>query len=120
LATPITRSLVQVNKQCHLTDGHKRYRSQGKKRNNKYLDQLSRRLNVQASYEIGDKILIELKESLEKDMLKNDLICLSSTHNNVNLEKCHVQLSDELDDDHKPHREQSKNKIFFVYFICKF
>jgi hypothetical protein len=110
LATPITRRLVQVNQQCG--------RFNRKKKNNEYLNKISRRLNVQTVQEVGDNILIELQKPLEKNILDNDLICLTSTNQNINLEKCHVELVDEsdnkMDDDHMSHREHSKNNIFFV------
>jgi hypothetical protein len=105
-ATPITRSLIQVNQQCGRFDR--------KKKTNEYLDKISRRLDIQTVQEVGDKILIELQKPLEKTILDNDLICLTSTNNNINLEKCHVELVDEIDDDHAPRRERSKNKIFFL------
>jgi len=117
-ATPITRSLIQVNQQCDRFDRHKNRRFGRKKETNEYLDKISRRLDIQTVQEVGDKILIELQKPLEKTILDNDLICLTSTNNNINLEKCHVELVDELDDeiddDHAPRRERSKNKIFFL------
>jgi len=114
LATPITRSLIQVNQQCGQFNRPKRRRLVGKKENNEYLDKISRRLNVQTVQEIDDKILIELQKPLEKNILENDLICLTSTNNNINLEKCHVELADEFDDDYVSNREHSKNNIFFL------
>jgi hypothetical protein len=109
LATPITRSLIQVNQQCQLSDAPKRRRFSAKKRNNDYSKQIFRRLNVQISREIGDKILLELKTPLGKDILDKDLVCLASTNKNINLEKCHVELVDETDDDDDDdHRGHSK------------
>ncbi|CAF2351423.1 unnamed protein product [Rotaria sp. Silwood2] len=97
VARPITRSLVQVNKQCHRFDRSQRHRSGRKNRNDKYLDKILSRLNVQTSQEVGDKILIELKNPLEKKILEKDLICLKSTNKNMNFDKCYVEIVDELD-----------------------
>ena len=124
LAKPITRSLIQVNKQCHKFGGRKHRRVGGKKKNNKYLDIISRRLHVKSTHEVGDKILIELKKPLEKNMIKNDLACLTSTNDNINLNKCYVEVNDEVDDDDDDdHKPSSKNKLFLLYdlfknFIC--
>ena len=95
-AKPITRSLVQATKQCNQFRGSKHHRRFGKnKKYEKYLDKISRRLNVQQSSEIGDKILIELKKPLERKMLDKDLLCLTSVNNDINLEKCYVETTDE-------------------------
>ncbi|CAF3557538.1 unnamed protein product [Rotaria sordida] len=99
IARPITRSLVQVNKRCHRVDRSQHHRFGRKNRNEQYLDKILRRLNVQTSQEVGDKILIELQTPLEKKVLDNDLICLQSTNKNMNLDKCYVEIVDELDDD---------------------
>ncbi|CAF0831940.1 unnamed protein product [Rotaria sp. Silwood1] len=99
VARPITRSLVQVNKQCHRFDRSQHHRYGRKNRNEKYLDKIVSRLNVQTSQEVGDNILIELKKPLEKKILENDLICLTSTNKNMNFDKCYVEIVDELDDD---------------------
>jgi len=118
-ATPITRSLIQANKQCGRFDRHKDRQFGRKKEINEYLDKISRRLDVQTVQEMDDKILIELQKPLEKNILDNDLICLTSTNNKINLEKCHV----ELDDDHAPRREHSKNEVFFlkvIFFFVEF
>ena len=98
LATPLTRSLIQVNTQCD--------RLGANENNKKYLNKIVRRLNVEISQKLGDKILLELKTPLEKDILKDDLLCLASANNNINLEKCYVELVDV-----QP-KEQSKKMIF--------
>ncbi|CAM4918191.1 unnamed protein product [Rotaria socialis] len=123
MAKPITRSLIQVKKQCHRMDGPKHHRGPGgKNRKNQYLDKIIRRLDVKSTHEIGDKILIELKHPLEKKMLDNDLMCLKSTSNEkIDLEKCHVELVEELnnavdDDDgdgdhhHMPHKQRKHRR----------
>ncbi|CAF1077847.1 unnamed protein product [Adineta steineri] len=116
LATPITRSLVQVNKQCHRFDGPNKRHRYGEKRNkNEYLEKISRRLDIQSSEEIGDKILLELKKPLDTHMVQKDLVCLASKTHDINFEKCHMELVDDSDDDmdddndsdeddHKPHK----------------
>jgi hypothetical protein len=113
-ATPVTRSLVQVNKQCGRFDRPKHRRSGGKNNNNEYIDKISRRLDIQRVDEMDDKIFIELQKPLDKHIVDNDLICLTSTENNINLEKCHVELAEESDDDDdEPPKKYRKNKIFF-------
>jgi hypothetical protein len=126
LATPITRSLIQVDKQCHRHDRLKYHRYGESKRKDHYLNKITRRLNVQSSEEIGDKILLELKTPLEKNMIQNDLVCLTSTNKDINLEKCHLELNDdELDDDidddddqdHMAHRRHSKKRNIFMRIV---
>jgi hypothetical protein len=85
LATPLTRSLIQLNKDCP------RLHPNTKSKND--LSKVARRLNVESSHKLGDEILIELKDPLDKDILSNDLLCLASANNNINLEKCHVVLT---------------------------
>lgn len=84
LAKPLTRSLIQVKKDCQ------RIEANDKKKD--YLKKIVRRLNAVQSDKIGEKILIQLKDPLEKNILDNDLLCLSTTTNNIDLEKCYVKL----------------------------
>jgi hypothetical protein len=116
LATPITRSLIQVNKQCHQTAQRKHHRGVSKRRNDKYLDQISRRLIVQSVKEMDDKILIGLKTPLDKTILDRDLVCLASTKNNIDLDKCSIELANLLDagltDDKGQSKKNSKNLSF--------
>lgn len=109
-ATPITRSLIQVNQQCSRFQRSRHHRHGENKEMNNYLGKISRRLNVQKIQEIDDKIFIELQKPLDKNITENDLICLTSTNNNVNLEKCYVELVDDSDDDYMSYRERSKKK----------
>jgi hypothetical protein len=56
-------------------------------------------------------------------MIKNDLVCLTSTNDNINLNKCYVEVNDEVDDHDDDHKPSSKNKFFLLYdlfknFIC--
>ncbi|CAF5175414.1 unnamed protein product, partial [Rotaria magnacalcarata] len=98
MAKPITRSLIHVKKQCHRIDGPKHHHgSGGKNKKDQYLDKIMHRLDVKSTHEIGDRILIELKNPLEKEMLDKDLMCLKSTSNQkINFEKCHVELAEEI------------------------
>jgi len=84
LAKPLTRSLLQVNKQCQQLDATKNKQN--------YLNKIVRRLNVESSKKIGDKILLELKKPIEKSILNQDLLCLATNNNNINLEKCYVEF----------------------------
>lgn len=120
LATPITRSLIQVNqKQCMESNRPKQGRFSRRKELNENLKKISRRLNVQTIQEINDKIFIELQKPLEKNIIEHDLICLTSTNNNINLEKCYVELVDQSNNDDMSWRERSKNRAFlFLINIC--
>jgi hypothetical protein len=102
LAKPLTRSLVQVNKECQ--------RLGANEKNKNYLNKIIRRLNVNTSEKLNDKILIHLKDSLEKDLLDDDLVCLSTENNNIDLEKCYVEFI----------VKQSKEKFFFFLLIQNF
>jgi len=43
---------------------------------------------------------VELKEPLAKDILENDLVCLTATkNNNINLESCYIEIPDDSDTD---------------------
>jgi hypothetical protein len=117
MATPITRSLIQVDKQCEQSSKSKHRRSSRRNRNNAYIDKISRRLNVQNVHEDEEKIFIELQKPLEKNILQNDLICLTSMNNNIDLETCYVELADELYDDYVPDREHSKDMMSVLYVI---
>jgi hypothetical protein len=75
------------------------------------MDKISRRLNVQNIHEDDEKIFIELQKPLEKNIVQKDLICLTSINKNINLEQCHIELTDDLYDDHVPDREHSKDMI---------
>ena len=86
LAKPLTRSLIQVKKDCQ------RIEANDKKKD--YLKKIVRRLNVERSDKVGEKILIQLKNPLEKTILNNDLLCLSISTNNIDLEKCYVKLAE--------------------------
>jgi len=93
LAIPLTSSLVQANKQCQ---------SLGANEDNKnYFNRIARRINIEKSKTIGDKILVELKTPIDKDILENDLVCLSSDNNNIDLEKCYVDLVVQEPKEHK-------------------
>lgn len=83
-ATPITRSLLQVTKECS--------RFGGRKRNNDYVDQLIHRLSVEKVYENEQKIFIQLQKPLKQKILRNDLICYKSNEENqINFEKCYIE-----------------------------
>jgi hypothetical protein len=84
LAKPLTSSLVQVKKECQRFGPNEKRKS--------YLNKIVRRLDVSTTQKIGDKILVELETPLEKNILENDLLCLSEENNNINLEKCYIQL----------------------------
>lgn len=122
-AKPITRSLVQVNGHCDHLDQPKHYRPHGKQRNHGYIDRVVRRLNVRATHEVDDKILIELKDPLEKSILDNDLVCLKSSNNQkMNFEKCYVEVIDQSnDDDNNSNRQVSKSMyIIIMYFLIRY
>ncbi|CAF3697041.1 unnamed protein product [Rotaria sp. Silwood1] len=107
VAKPLTRSLLQVNKACQRLGINEKTTND--------LNKIVRRLNVEKSEKIGDKILLQLQTPLDKNILKNDLLCLSSTTNNINLEKCFVELADEQPKKknkkgHHHHSEQGKNE----------
>jgi hypothetical protein len=116
LATPITRSLIQVNKQCHRLNSVKRRRngrarSSSKKSTDNYFDRISRRLNIKSTRQFNDKILLELRTPLPSAILKRDLVCLATTNNNLNLGKCYIETLDSLHHDvrdaqHANHQEQ--------------
>lgn len=103
LAKPLTRSLLQVNKQCQRLDNSEK--------NKNYLNKIVRRLDIESSKKVGDKILLQLKKSLEKPILNNDLLCLATAHNNINLEKCYVEVAAV-----KQKKPSEKN---FLNFICR-
>ncbi len=85
LAKPLTRSLVQVNKECQ--------RLGANEKNKNYLNKIVRRLDVETSHKIDNQILLQLEKPLEKTILNNDLLCLSATNNNIDLEKCYVEVT---------------------------
>ena len=86
-ATPITRSLLHLTKQCS--------RFGGRKRDGDYLDQLTHRLSVEQMYENEQKIFIHLQKPLNENILRNDLICLKANEQNqINFEKCYVESAD--------------------------
>ncbi|CAF3279959.1 unnamed protein product [Rotaria sp. Silwood2] len=101
VAKPLTRSLLQVNKACQ------RLVINGKRQND--LNKIIRRLNVETSQKVGDKILLQLQTPLDKNILKNDLLCLSSATNNINLEKCFIELASD--------QQKKKSKIFDLFNI---
>ena len=107
LATPITRSLVQASKQCHRFGPHHGRRSSGRKQSERDLNQISRRLSVQAVHEMDDRILLELKTPLTENMVSDDLICLTSNQNNIDLEKCFIELTNDVD------REEEQDSQLF-------
>jgi len=101
LATPVTRSLLQVNKQCPILAGEKVRRP---KKNNKimnriFLDRISRRLNIEAVREQTDHILIELQKPLDNDILNRDLVCLASTKHALNLNRCFVEIFNPIENE---------------------
>jgi len=85
LAQPLTRSLLEVNKKCQQLGINEK--------NKNYLNKIVRRLNVETSTKVDNKIILELQKPLEEDLLKNDLLCLSADNNNIDLGKCYVQLA---------------------------
>ncbi|CAF1370150.1 unnamed protein product [Adineta steineri] len=98
-AKPLTRSLIQVNKRCQPIDLNEKPRN--------YLNKVIRRLNVETSTKLGDKILIELEKPLDEDILKNNLLCLTpDNNNNINLDKCHIVLANI---ESKKRRRKTKN-----------
>ena len=104
LAKPLTRSLIQVKKDCQ------RLEADDKKKD--YLKKIVRRLNVEQSDKVGEKILIQLKDPLDKTILSNDLLCLTTTTNNIDLEKCYVKLAkkEEKKPKKKPKKETSERE----------
>jgi hypothetical protein len=103
LAKPLTRSLVQVDKECQ--------RLGANEKNKNYLNKIIRRLNADTSDKLNDKILIHLKNPIEKDLLDDDLLCLSiENNNNIDLEKCFVELT----------VKQSRKKFYFSFFFIEF
>ena len=101
-ATPITRSLIQVTKQCS--------RFGRKNRDNDYLDQITHRLNVEKMYENDEKIFLQLQNPLKQSILQKDLICLKSNQpNRINFDKCHIELVDDRIAGKKP----SRNHFYF-------
>ena len=102
LAKPITRSLVQVNKECSRIEKPRRRRLETKNQTkDDYFDKITGRLNVKRVHENDNRIYIELQKPLEKDILQNDLVCLTATdkQNTMNLDKCFVELVEESDED---------------------
>ncbi|CAF1679622.1 unnamed protein product, partial [Didymodactylos carnosus] len=99
-----TRRLIQVNYDCGKSTN--RF---GKRVNNlKYLKQINRRLRVQKSFSVGEKTLLELKEVLPKDILDNDLVCLSSKNSSISLAQCHIELAT-VDQDHNDMDDDETN-----------
>lgn len=99
LAKPLTRSLLQANKECQRLDPTGN--------NKQYLNQVVRRLDIEKSQKVDDEILIELKAPLEENVLQNDLVCLSPKNtNNINLDKCVVELAP------NENKKKSKNNDF--------
>jgi hypothetical protein len=103
LAKPLTRSLVQVNKECQRLGANEKHKN--------YLNQIVRRLNVETSKKFDEKILIQLKNPLEKNLLNDDLVCLSVANNNIDLEKCYVEFT--INEDKK----QSEEKFVFFFIL---
>ncbi|CAF0889540.1 unnamed protein product, partial [Didymodactylos carnosus] len=104
IGVPITRRLIQVNYDCGKSTN--RF---GKRVNNlKYLKQINRRLRVQKSFSVGEKTLLELKEVLPKDILDNDLVCLSSKNSSISLAQCHIELAT-VDQDHNDMDDDETN-----------
>lgn len=101
LGKPLTRSLIQVKKDCQ------RFEANDKKKD--YLKKIIRRLNVERSDKVGEKILIQLKDPLEKVFLNNDLLCLSTTTNHIDLEKCFVKLD-------RKEKKKSSERLIFLRF----
>jgi hypothetical protein len=93
---PLTSSLVQVKKPCQHLDANEK--------NKDYLNKVVRRINVDSSKKVGGKILLELQTPLAKEILENDIVCLSEENNNINLEKCVIQL---------PAKQQNKSKEIY-------
>ena len=121
LATPITRSLVQASKQCHRFGPQHGRRSSARKQNENDWNKISRRLSVQAVQEMDDRILLELKTPLTNEMISNDLICLASNQNNIALDKCFIELSNDVDredeqDSHLFRRESRTAGVGFEQF----
>lgn len=106
LAKPLTRSLVQVNKECQRLGANEKDKN--------YLNQIVRRLNVETSKKFDEKILIQLKNPLEKNLLNDDLVCLSAANNNINLEKCYVEFTV---NEHKKQSEENFVCFFFILIV---
>lgn len=124
LATPVTRSLLQVNKQCPVLAGEKVRRP---KKNNKimnriFLDRISRRLNIEAVREQTDHILIELQKPLDSDILNRDLVCLASRKHALNLNRCFVEIFNPIEneklDEKISLRKFSENLLFSKIDRC--
>ena len=115
LATPITRSLIQVDQRCHQSHRRRHHRRGGKKRNEKYLDRISRRLIVESVKEMGEKTLLGLKTPLPQAILDRDLVCLVSSKNSINLSKCSIEpanpLDNDINDDEKTEKEHSRRSV---------
>lgn len=112
LAKPITRSLVQVNKECSRVRRPRRRRLGQDKSRDEYLDKITSRLNVQKVHENDNRVYIELQTPLKKEILDNDLMCLTATDNQnaMNLEECFVELVGEDDDDYKDPEDQDEEE----------
>lgn len=89
-ATPVTRSLIQVDRNCHKLQRNKFSKKQQRLA---HLDKIHRRLDVQSIRENQDFLLIELRRPLESSIVKNDLVCLSSNEKKINFRKCFVELA---------------------------
>ena len=89
-ATPVTRSLLRVDKSC--------YRNQPKGVQRKreklmHLNTIVRRLNIQLTNETKSVIFIELQKPLEQILVDRDLVCSTSRADSFNLNKCYVEMS---------------------------
>lgn len=105
-ATPITRSLIQVTKQC----------SRFGRKNHDYLDQITQRLNVGKMYENDEKIFLELEKPLPQNILENDLICLKSNQpNRIDFDQCHLEMMD----GGIKERKSSRNSFSFSKIIVR-
>ena len=87
LAQVLTNSLIQVDRDCQRLNANDKSKS--------CLSKVVRRLTVESSEKVGDQILIELEKPLDEDILKTDLLCLTTenNNNNINLQKCSVILA---------------------------
>lgn len=113
LAKPVTRSLVQVNKECNRIErsGRRRVEIKNNQTRDDYLDKITSRLNVKRIDENDNRIYIELQTALKKEILDNDLVCLTATdkQNTIHLDKCFVELAED-DDDYEPVRKQNRQR----------
>ena len=82
--TPLTSRLILVNKHCQTLEKQKKTST--------YLDRIVRRLEVEKTHRVGKKVLLQLEKPLSPEILRNDLLCLSTTTNQIELDQCFIQV----------------------------